>query len=206
MANIAKTEYRIYGPEKDLDSLYQDILKGDKEAQRIMEEEEELYKFKVPLLINSMGVEIEEEMPDIHGIITYFSFEDEPDEKLSKMYSPKRIVMEVQSNWSKLACVEEAIHKKYPELKVYYLEEEYSMCIFETNDMLGFIFPQKYHIGTEDDSETFNTEQELIDYLNDYFKEKVCDDFASAIKFIQRKNRDLDFSGISLYIISRFKD
>lgn len=196
MANIATTTYRIFGNEKDLESLNDILINAEKESERISEKTGEPYKFWVGTLIEYIGVDIEEEFSDIHGEIPYFRYDKEE----------KRLTIEAYSLWSKLDCIEEAIHKKFPGLKVYYLIEEFLWGIFETNDVDGKVFNEKYHISCKDDEESLDSDEELVDYLNDYHGKEVCKDLDSAFDFINESNRNFDENGFRLLIIARFPD
>lgn len=96
--------------------------------------------------------------------------------------------------WSRPAEVEMLIEKAYPSLKIYFIEEELGMDIFQTNDATGEYFKEQIIIDEEPDGMEYYTEEAALLHLSE-LAEKPVSDWEEAEAFVNAINDSLDESG-----------
>lgn len=83
--------------------------------------------------------------------------------------------------WYRCVEVEELIMEKYPSIRIAFCCEEPGMGIYEKND--SELFPKDYIIDIEDDDIYYNTEEEALKTLSDFFG-KDFKDMNEAMKAV----------------------
>lgn len=79
--------------------------------------------------------------------------------------------------WCEQEGVREAIETKFPNIKVYYLEEEPGCEVYYTNDLSGDWFPEKYLLDGEEVNEYFESIDEVSEYVNRMYGLTTTADF-----------------------------
>lgn len=141
MPNWCKTEYSLRGPEKDLKEI-EKIL-------NVMENNEPKVKNGFGRMWLGEFVEwLGESWENIpcRGEIISFDRND---------YGDLRI--EQETAWSEQIFIRKLIEKKYPDVKVFVLEEEEGMGIYRTNDVNRECYKMEYKLETCSDGD-YNTE------------------------------------------------
>ena len=69
--------------------------------------------------------------------------------------------------WSRPAEVEMLIEKAYPSVKIFFLEEELGMEIFQTNDEAGEYFKEQVIIDEESDGMEYYSEESALKHLTE---------------------------------------
>lgn len=75
--------------------------------------------------------------------------------------------------WCEQEGVRYAIQKKFPSIKVYYLEEEPGCEVYQTNDLDGTYFPYNYYLDCYDDPQYFETIEQAAKYVEDLVGHEV---------------------------------
>ena len=96
--------------------------------------------------------------------------------------------------WSRPAEVEMLIEKAYPSLKIYFIEEELGMDIFQTNDATGEYFKEQIIIDEEPDGMEYYTEEAALRRLSELAGSPVSD-WEEAEAFVNAINDSQDESG-----------
>ena len=82
------------------------------------------------------------------------------------------LAFDTEHAWSRPFEVEDLIKEKYPEIDIYFFEEELGMGIFQTNDEDGSYFGSRYLIDIEEtgEYEYYDKEEDALKPLIAYFK------------------------------------
>ena len=76
-----------------------------------------------------------------------------------------------ETAWGEMSDVRHFIEQKYPSLQIFFQTEEPGMCIFQTNDSIGEIFPERWLLDWNDEKknvfiwEYFTDLPAVIEYL-----------------------------------------
>ena len=145
MPNWAYTTYKIKGSESEVAALYQTI-------QELSEREESLLpngfgKLWLGNLIHVLGGNWNEIY--CRGQITDYSLES------------GILIINTETAWGEMSETRHFIQTKYPSLEIVFQTEECGMCIFQTNDAAGEVFPERWLLD-------FNDEKENI-FIWEYF-------------------------------------
>lgn len=172
MANICDTTYVFRGSEKDIKELGDFLIKvTKKEEENAKKEKRTAYQW-VGNLLQEMGW-YDEKTTYCRGEIIFLDC------------GTDNIVMDVESAWGRIPEIELAIADFFPDIEVYFLEEEFGCGIYCTNDFDGVEFNNKFVLDFADDTMYIETEKELVDCVNDYYKE-----YWNYI--LERAGRDMD--------------
>ncbi len=175
MANLCSTIYKCVGDEKELEELYQIIKKN--------------YDSREPYLcsvLESMGFdlkELDEKGLRYRGDITYFDYDD------------GILTIDQDTAWCEQEGFRICIEEKYPDVKVFYCEEEPGFNIYYTNDTKGEYFSEKFVIDSSDDHEYFDRVDTVVEYLSKHYG-IVVDDYTeegiqkSIDKYVKSRNDD----------------
>ena len=93
------------------------------------------------------------------------------------------------TKWQRNTDLENTLYDLFEDITIYYEEEEFGCSIFRTNDSSGEIFPERFYVDLNGEGEYFNTEQETLDYLNDYYGTEFPD-LESVCKYGEEHDDD----------------
>lgn len=182
MANLCDITYKCVGDSEEVESLYK-ILEDLRQKQE--SSTDYLGKDWLGHLVNALGGNAEKEQ--CRGEIVDFDFCD-------------NIVTIWQSTkWCEQEDVRKNIKRKFPSIKVYYMEEEPGCCIFTTNDAEGCFFPDRYRLEMFDDDESpnyFETIKEAAETVSELVGTKVeptqeaVEKALDGDKYIERQNSE----------------
>lgn len=71
--------------------------------------------------------------------------------------------MNVESAWGEMDETRHFLQTKFPSLEIYFQTEEPGMCIFQTNDVAGAYFPERWLLDWNDEKENL--------FIWEYFKD-----------------------------------
>ncbi len=88
-------------------------------------------------------------------------------------YSLENGILKINTEtaWGEMSDVRHFIKQKYPSLQIFFQTEEPGMCIFQTNDATGEIFPERWLLDWNDEKanlylwEYFGELSAVIEYL-----------------------------------------
>lgn len=88
-------------------------------------------------------------------------------------YSLENGILKINTEtaWGEMSDVRHFIEQKYPSLHIYFQTEEPGMCIFQTNDKAGKVFPERWLLDWNDEKtnlyiyEYFRALPAVIEYL-----------------------------------------
>lgn len=146
---MCSTIYKCVGDEKELEELFQIIKKN--------------YDSREPYLcsvLESMGFdlkELDEKGLRCRGDIIYFDYDD------------GILTIDQDTAWCEQEGFRICIEEKYPNVKVFYCEEEPGCEVYYTNDVMREYFPERYVIDGSDIREYFSNIDEVIEYLSKHY-------------------------------------
>ena len=91
------------------------------------------------------------------------------------------LTLNTETAWAEMAETRHFIESCFPGMKIYYIEEESGCEIFNTNDLEGLFFKDRYYLDGFDDSECFETLEEVAKYV----KEIVGHEIEATFKAIE---------------------
>mgnify|MGYP002524037035 CR=1 FL=1 len=144
MANLCSTIYKCVGDEKELSELY-NLIKKSCESGNI----------SIYSILKEMG--FDHDNLGCRGDIIYYDFSD------------NILTIDQSTAWCEQEDFRICIESKYPDVKVFYEEEEPGCDVYYTNDMTGDYFPERFLLDGEDVHEYFSNAKDAIDYLRDEF-------------------------------------
>lgn len=157
MPNWAYTTYKIKGSEKEVAALHKTI-------QDLEQREESLIpngfgKLWLGNLVHALGGD----WNDIYcrGHILDYSLEN------------GILKINTETAWGEMSDVRHFIEQKSPSLQIFFQTEECGMCIFQTNDATGEVFPERWLLDWNDEKknvfiwEYFTDLPAVIEYLKD---------------------------------------
>lgn len=158
MANICNTTYEIYGTKEELNKLKNSLEK----AKEIAKNDKDNYE-KTPWVSDLYKA--------ITGKADYDNFAEGDGNMFFISCEDERIVIDMDSKWAKVEEFEDILNKYFEDLSIFYITEEFGCGIWETNDTKGDVFEGKYYAEIDGDGDYFNNDDELLEYVNDYFEE-----------------------------------
>lgn len=157
MPNWAYTQYKIKGSEKGVAALHKTI-------QDLKQREESLLPNGFgKLWLGNLVKALDGDWNDIYcrGQILDYSLEN------------GILKINAETAWGEMSDVRHFIEQKYPSLQIFFQTEECGMCIFQTNDATGEIFPERWLLDYNDEKENvfiweyFTDLPAVIQYLKD---------------------------------------
>ena len=155
MPNWAYTSYKIKGSESEVAALHKTI-------QNLADMDESLLpngfgKLWLGNLVRALGGDWEKTY--CRGHILDYSLEN------------GILKINTETAWGEMSDVRHLIETKYPSLQIFFQTEECGMCIFQTNDATGEIFPERWLLDWNDEKENvfiweyFTNLPAVIEYL-----------------------------------------
>ena len=155
MPNWAYTLYKVRGSESEVAALHKTI-------QNLADMDESLLpngfgKLWLGNLVHALGGDWEKTY--CRGHILDYSLEN------------GILKINTETAWGEMSDVRHFIEQKYPSLQIFFQTEEPGMCIFQTNDATGEIFPERWLLDWNDEKanlylwEYFGELSAVIEYL-----------------------------------------
>jgi hypothetical protein len=188
MSNLAYTQYKIRGSEDEVAALH-------KTVQNLADMDESLLpngfgKLWLGNLVHALGGDWEKTY--CRGHILDYSLEN------------GILKINTETAWGEMSDVRHFIEQKYPSLQIFFQTEECGMCIFQTNDATGEIFPERWLLDYNDEKENifiweyFTDLPAVIEYLKnngvltkDVYPSKGA--ITAALDEKQEKRQDISY-------------
>ena len=167
MPNWCTTTYKCVGDPKEVRSLY-DIIRSCEKTSRVTNGFGNLWLGNI---VDALGEDCENVY--CRGEITDYYIE-ETDSRV--------LCINQETAWREQNGFRHAIERKFPSIKVYFIDDEPGCDWFVTNDRERkfFSFPVTVEFCTEDDSywEDFRSEKDALDYIRKEYgldgKDAIC--------------------------------
>lgn len=163
MANWAYTDYVIEGPKETLEKMHEAILHHEVEESSSDDWEGNV--------LNTLGIKWEKRQPDGSGYYMRGFIQEDTVE-----LDDNTLRFSAEEAWG-ATDFNEVLEKSISGIKVYYFVEELGCEIFATNDKEHKYFLEKYYVDTcineEYDSEYFETEDEMYEWLSNSTDGKI---------------------------------
>ena len=145
MPNWAYTQYKIKGSEDEVAALHKTI-------QNLADMDESLLpngfgKLWLGNLVHALGGDWEKIY--CRGQILDYGYEN------------GILTFNTETAWGEMSETRHFIEQKYPSLQIFFQTEECGMCIFQTNDATGEIFPERWLLDWNDEAKNL--------YIYEYF-------------------------------------
>ena len=152
MPNWCMTSYALIGERKEVRCLYNKMKK--------------LQDRKTPLVPNGFGVTwlgclVKALGKDPQSVYCRGSWSN------LKLSEEGVLTFDTEHAWSRPAEVELLIESSFPSVKIYFLEEELGMDIFQTNDESGQYFKEQIIIDEESEGMEYYTEEEAFKRISE---------------------------------------
>ena len=157
MPNWAYTQYKIKGSESEVAALHKTIQDLDQRKDSILPNG--FGKLWLGNLVHVLGGDWEKLY--CRGHILDYSLEN------------GILKINTETAWGEMSDVRHFIEQKYPSLQIFFQTEECGMCIFQTNDATGEVFPERWLLDWNDEKknvfiwEYFTDLPAGIEYLKD---------------------------------------
>lgn len=189
MANICDTVYEIHGSKEQLNKLENALNKAkeickernlkyidnyfDDEKQNC-ENDKQLEELKEDVARKRKCVNTDPWVSDLYEALTGKDYDDYCSDDGQLTYiscSDDRISIDIESNWMKVEAFEDMLRddEDLEDLSIFYLTEEFGCGIWETNDTIGDVFDNKYYVELDGDGDYFDNDDDLLEFVNDYF-------------------------------------
>lgn len=147
MPNWDYTQYKIKGGEEEVAALHNTIKDLDQREESLLPNG--FGKLWLGNLVHALGGD----WNDIYcrGHILDYSLEN------------GILKINTETAWGEMSDVRHLLETKYPSLQIFFQTEECGMCIFQTNDATGEIFPERWLLD-------YNDEKENV-FIWEYFKD-----------------------------------
>lgn len=147
MPNWAYTQYKIKGSESEVAALHKTI-------QNLADMDESLLPNGFgKLWLGNLVHALDGDWNDIYcrGHILDYSLEN------------GILKINTETAWGEMSDVRHFIEQKYPSLQIFFQTEECGMCIFQTNDATGEIFPERWLLDYNDEKENIFIWEYFVD-------------------------------------------
>ena len=168
MSNTCFTTYKVVSEnKKDVTKLFKTIKRLDGRKTPLVKNGWYDPKLWLGCLVKALGGDPNKVY--CRGTITFYEMEDDV------------LTLNTETAWAEMAETRHFIESCFPGMKIYYIEEESGCEIFNTNDLEGLFFKDRYYLDGFDDSEYFETLEEAAKYV----KEIVGHDVEATFKAIE---------------------
>lgn len=154
MPNWCSTTYKCIGNKNEVEELNSILHKMNNRNEPVIENG--FGTMWLGELVNELGKDYQKY--SCRGSITDFDYDDN-----------EMVTIYQETAWSEQKGVRKAIEERFPSIKVYYLDEECGNDYFQTNDILGDFFPERYFLDGEDVHEYFESIEDVSEFLNNMF-------------------------------------
>lgn len=150
MPNWCDTSYKCVGNSDEVRKLYPVLKYMENRKTSILPND--FGKMWLGNLIHKLGGNWEELR--CRGEITDFSLDGDI------------LTINQQTAWCEQEGVRLIIEQTFPSIKVYYLEQESGLGVFNTNDITGEFFPERYFYESHEDCEYFETLNDAKEFIS----------------------------------------
>ena len=157
MPNSAYTQYKIKGSESEVAALHKTIHDLEQRKESLLPNG--FGKLWLGNLVHVLGGDWNKIY--CRGQILDYSLDN------------GILTINTETAWGEMSETRHFIQTKFPSLKIYFQTEEPGMCIFQTNDSSGDIFPEKWLLDWNDEAknlyiyEYFTDLPAVVTYLKD---------------------------------------
>lgn len=148
MANTCNTEYRVFGPKKQLDKLW-----------KVLNELIDANKRDLSDLVKTIGGD---SSTYCRGYIT--SIDREPDGDAITIWQ--------DTAWCEQQDVRHLLEEKFPGIKIYFFDEEFGCEWIATNDLNKAVWEYDWCIDAFGETEYFASLKDAADYINKCYMDK----------------------------------
>lgn len=185
MPNWCLTTYKCVGSKEEIKKL-SDIIKSneERESPRV---ESDFGNLWLGCIIDNLGEDWTKN--SCRGYI--LNYEVSQDGEM--------LTIEQETAWYEQTGFRNVIEKHFPTIKVYYLNLELGMCVFDTNDLEGTYFPENYYID-DDTCETrlFKDLESAAEWLSEIYEENIsAEDTKSFLERLESDDRIVSWGGIN---------
>ena len=159
MSNTCFTTYKIVGKKESVAKLHSTIKELENRQTPLVENEWYNPKLWLGCLIAAIGGNPEEVL--CRGTITDYEMAHDV------------LTVNTETSWTEMAETRRYIERRFPHIKIYYLEEEDSCERFSTNDIEGEFFKERYFWDSSKGAMYFSSLQEVADYTEEVIGHKV---------------------------------
>ena len=162
LANLCMTTYQCEGDKEQLEELYSvlELLQNAKEP--ILDNRRG--KLWFGCIVKQLGGNWEDVV--CRGEVAYFDYDGES------------LCMEQDTDWCEQAGFRDFLEKRFPGIKIYYLEIEPCSAWGGTNDVEGKYFPDRYYMSVFDGYEFFCSLEEVAERVSKVVGVNVPPDFS----------------------------
>ena len=89
-------------------------------------------------------------------------------------YDGEVLTINQETDWEEQWWLRDFLKDKFPDIDIYYREEEPSADVFGTNDAEGRFFPHRYLLESNDDAQYFHTLEEAAETVADIVGHEVA--------------------------------
>ena len=168
MANICSTSIVIEGDKETLDKIFNVLKKVENGTIGTWGGS----------VLRALGKEVGDS-----GFYGWFaSVQDIEETKDKDIFSLR---LDWEDKWTRGEFVEK-LQEKYPDIEIYWNAEEFGCGYWETNDIDGNYFSDRFAVVSDEDWEYFESEEDMLEYLEENFGIKSRDE----IKKYNESNED----------------
>ena len=179
MPNWCDTTYKCVGDLKEVRSLYKTLKANDKRKRpRVKNGFGTMW---LGCIIDALGEDWEQFR--CRGAITDYGL----DGNVLTIYQ--------YTAWCEQEGFRECIEKKFPSIKVYYLEEEPGCEVFYTNDANGEYFPYRYLLDNYEEPLYYATIEEAAESVSGIVGHKVKPDYNEIVQALDDYTEKQDEKG-----------
>ena len=176
MPNWCSTTYKIVGDDKSVNQLFKDLKLAFSKSEWICDFVE--YIGYDPNKYSLRGTFVDMRLEE--GVLTIYQ----------------------ETAWSEQAHFRDILHNKYPNLEIYYREEECGLDVYGHNDHTGLYFPEQYVIDCDCDGlEYYDTLEDAIEAVKDITGNNNITTEKEMFKAINEYSESMDVC----YSIHRFE-
>lgn len=191
MSNICFTTYKVVGCKDNVNELYETIR--DLDARKIPLVENEWYHPQLWLgcLVKALGGNPDE--INCRGTITTYEMCDDV------------LTISTETSWKEMSETRHFIETYFPNIKIYYLEEEEGCERFYTNDVNKLYFKERYYLEGFDDNRYFETITEVAEYVKQIVGHKIEATFNVVVNALETYVNDNEMDNDIYYNLHKFK-
>ena len=158
MANMAEVSYKLVGDKKQVKTIYKTLRYMEKRKTPV--EKNGWGKLWLGCLISKLGGDWEKY--SCRGEILDFDYDKEV------------LTINMETAWTEQNGVRVFLQQTFPNIQIYYIEEEPGCDIFQTNDSDGFYFPERYFLDSMgDDSDYYETIEQVASAVSQIIGRKI---------------------------------
>ena len=115
------------------------------------------------------------------------------------------LTISTETSWKEMSETRHFIETCFPNLKIYYLEEEEGCERFYTNDVNKLYFKERYYLEGFDDNRYFETITEVAEYVKQIVGRKIEATFNVVVNALETYVNDNEMDNDIYYNLHKFK-